>query len=325
MLRAAREKLGLTRVTLVAYPDVGSNNADLPRELRGGPKKATSLERIPDTSTRFTPEKLLSRTSLVLALTERSSTAPLKMLAPKLHFRAATLPGFSRAMFPALRLDFDAVSRRTLEMKQRLDGAESARLELEAEGHVHVLELDLRHRHAHASDGLIREPGMAANLPSGEAYVVPYEGERRGDPSRSHGTLPVELGGEIVVYRIEGNCATSVTSQGPVSEREAAAIREEPAYGNIAELGLGVLGEFGIEAVGSVLLDEKLGLHVAFGRSEHLGGVIAPSAFLDRARVIHVDRVYVPSAQAHVIVRRVSLRSADGHETDVIRDGRVIG
>ncbi len=321
--------LGLESVTVAAYPDVGSNNADLPSDLFVLPARIAatlgpSLDSVPEQASRVSTEDFLRDTSLLLALTEYSTPAPLKVLARKLGFRAATLPGFSRAMIPALRLDTAAVSRRVLEMKARLDEAVSARLELQVGDVVHVLVLDLRHRTAHASDGLIREPGMAANLPSGEAYIVPYEGERPSDPSLSEGVLPVQIGEEVVLYRIAANRAVEVLSKGAASEREARLLREEPATANIAELGLGVLGDFGITAVGSVLLDEKLGLHVAFGRSDHFGGSVGPKDFRDPARVIHLDRVYVPSVQPRVTVSRVALRGAAGREEDVLRDGRYV-
>jgi hypothetical protein len=328
-LASRRAALGLETVDLLVYPDVGSNNADLPVNLLRVPadvraRADLTLERLPEGCERVPTETALGEAQILLAPTEYSTTAPLKVLARRLRFRAATLPGFSRSMLPALRLDTAAVSRRVLAMKERLDAAESAQLELEASGAVHALTLDLRHRSAHASDGLIREPGMAANLPSGEAYIVPYEGERAGDSSRSAGTLAVEMRDEVVLFRIERNRVAEVVSRGPESRREAEALREEPACGNIAELGLGILGDFGITAVGSVLLDEKLGLHVAFGRSDHFGGMVGPKDFRDPSRVIHLDHVYVPSLQPAVHVRRVALRFPGGGEEDVMRDGRYV-
>ena len=56
----------------------------------------------------------------------------------------------------------------------------------------HEVVLDLRHRRATASGGMMVEPGNAGNLPSGETYIVPYEGEVAGDPSRTAGLLPVQ-------------------------------------------------------------------------------------------------------------------------------------
>jgi leucyl aminopeptidase (aminopeptidase T) len=186
------------------------------------------------------------------------------------------------------------------------------------------LTLDLRYRTAHASGGLIREAGTVGNLPSGEAYIVPYEGERSGEPSRTAGELPVQFGNEIVLYRLEGNRAVEVLSRGAAADLESAKLRDEPAYGNIAELGLGVLGEWGVTAVGSILLDEKLGLHIAFGRSEHFGGVTSPSSFRSPGNVVHIDRVYVPSSQPRVQVEEVSLTYENGIREAIMLKGKYI-
>ncbi|MFO7653467.1 MAG: hypothetical protein R6X25_06560 [Candidatus Krumholzibacteriia bacterium] len=321
MLLERRETLGLQRVSMVWYRNAGSNNADLPevcwatepgvvpahaRELQG-----RDLVSFPEVFTAH---------SIILALTELSATAPLKVAARGGAFRAATMPGFLPSMVPALRIDYGEVDRRVRALKARLDRAGAARLVWEAAGVRHELTLDLRHREAHASGGLLPENGAAGNLPSGEAYIVPYEGEIAGDPSRSAGTIPVEFDGEIVVYEVQGNRAVSVLSRGPRSEEEARLLAAEPAYANLAELGLGVLGDFGLEPTGSILLDEKLGLHVAFGRSDHFGGMVGPDAFSRPEAVVHLDRVYIPGCQPQIAVKEVVLAD-DGGERVLMRDG----
>ena len=133
--------------------------------------------------------------------------------------------------------------------------------------------------------------------------------------------MPVQFGSEIVRYRIEGNKALEVISEGPKSREEAAHLTKEPAYGNLAELGLGVLAAFGIKPIGEILLDEKLGLHLAFGRSDHFGGQVGPAQFSSPDAVIHIDRVYVPETQPDVRVLAVDLKMADGEVRALIRNG----
>jgi len=186
------------------------------------------------------------------------------------------------------------------------------------------LVLDLRHRTAHASGGLLPTPGTAGNLPSGEAYIVPYEGEIEGDPTATSGRLPIQFGDEVVVFRIEDNKAVEVLTAGPASEDALAALVAEPASGNVAELGLGVLSDFGIEPIGEVLLDEKLGLHIAFGRSEHFGGQVGPQQFSRPEAVIHQDHVYLPELQPRVVPTLVTLSFDDGSEYVLMRDGRYV-
>jgi len=111
------------------------------------------------------------------------------------------------------------------------------------------------------------------------------------------------------------------------ASEEAAHLRREPAYGNLAELGFGVLAGFGLEPVGEILLDEKLGLHIAFGRSDHFGGAVGPQDFSSPAEVIHLDRIYIPQSQPRIAVRSVVLIGPDAAREEIMRDGayRIFG
>ncbi|NOZ93439.1 MAG: hypothetical protein GXP47_01705 [Acidobacteria bacterium] len=310
---------------LVLYRNARRNNADLPESAvpwdPARPLPATANE--VDASLHVPFAEVFRSHTILLAPTELSATAPLKLAARRYGFRAATMPGFSPAMIPALRLDYVEINRRVQILKDLLDHACGAVIRFAVEGAAGtMLRLDLRHRTAHASGGLLHEPGTAGNLPSGEAYIVPYEGEIPGDPSTSEGLLPVELDGEVVLYRVEANRAVAVESTGPVSRREAARLEREPAYGNLAELGLGVLSDFRIEPIGEVLLDEKLGLHVAFGRSDHFGGQVGAGDFSTPEAVVHQDRVYIPALQPNVEVTAADLEMEDGATLPLMRGGR---
>jgi len=320
-LDGAKAELGLERVTLAWYPNVGGNNADLPADCAPGAPGAV-LHHADDLAglAALPFAELFDTHSLILAPTELSTTAPLKVAARSHAMRAATMPGFLESMVPALRIDYGEVNRRVDLLKELVDKALGAVIHFRAEGADHRLHLDLRHRTGHASGGLFPVNGVAGNLPSGETYIVPYEGELAQDPTRTAGTIPVQFGDEVVVYEVRGNRAVAVLSDGPESEREAAYLRHEPAYANIAELGLGVLGDFGLAPTGTILLDEKLGLHVAFGRSDHFGGQVGPRDFSSPDAVVHIDRVYIPEVQPKVEVVTLNLHLPEGERT-VMRDG----
>jgi len=319
-LNAHRAELGL-ETHLVVYPNVHTNNGDLPERAwlhTGGPLPSVdALD--PVASVSFAD--LYASHPILIALTKFSATAPLKLAAKTHPIRAATMPGFREDMIPALRLDYTEVNRRVELLKDLLDRAEGAAFHFDTPSGACELHLDLRHRTGHASGGLLPKPGVAGNLPSGEAYIVPYEGERDGDPSRTAGIMPVQFGPEIVRYRIAQNKAEEVISEGPRSREEAALLAREPAYGNLAELGLGVLAAFGVKPIGEILLDEKLGLHLAFGRSDHFGGQVGPAQFSSHDAVIHIDRVYVPETQPDVKVVAVDLQMGDGTTVSLMRDG----
>ena len=322
LLDARKAEIPLQEVKLVAYADVGSNNADLPDEgflISGAmPEMAAELER---TGARAAFDDIFASTQLLLAPTEFSTTAPLKVAAKRFHFRAATMPGFSAAMIPALRIDYGEVARRVDALKARLDQADGADITFVVDNtNEYAIHFDLRHRSAHASSGRFPDPGTAGNLPSGEAYIVPYEGEA-GEVSRTEGTLPVEIDGEVVLFAIRANHAVKAEGRGAAAKAEREHLIKEPAYGNMAELGFGVLGDFGLQPIGEILLDEKLGLHVAFGRSDHFGGMIGPKDFSSPAAVIHLDRIYIPEVMPRVAVRSLALGYPDGPSETVMADG----
>jgi hypothetical protein len=325
MLQEATSALQLEGVKLVAYPRVGTNNANLPdlayiiRE-----KLPLTAEDLVIGNEPILFNKLFSQVQIFIALTEYSATAPLKIAAPKYGFRAATMPGFSLKMLPALRLDYGKINQRVQLLKTKLDEAQGADLVFEVDkNHSYNMYIDLRYRSAHASSGKLAEPGVAGNLPSGEAYIVPYEGELK-EVSKTEGILPVQFGKEIVIYKIQQNRVVHVKGEGEAGKAEIEHVAKEPAYGNIAELGFGVLGDFGVLPVGEVLLDEKLGFHIAFGRSDHFGGNVGPSMFSSPQAVVHIDRVYIPATQPRIMVKSVTLHFKKGGSERVMENGKYL-
>lgn len=324
--------LGLDEVRLVLYRNARANNADLPATgwIHPLPAADGSSPPIPATADDARSgdampfDRIFETFDILIAPTQFSATAPLKIAAPGFGFRAATMPGFARSMIPALRLDYALIGRRVDRFKELLDRAQRCEIAFDAGGERHELVLDLRHRRAHASGGVFPVGGEAGNLPSGESYIVPYEGELEGDPTQSAGQLPVQFGDDIVVYRIERNRAVEVLSKNPASRAEAERLAAEPAYGNLAELGLGVLGDFGLQPTGEILLDEKLGLHIAFGRSEHFGGQVGPGAFSAPEKVVHIDRIYIPKLQPDVTVAAARLTMDDGSVLELMQGGEYV-
>jgi hypothetical protein len=323
LLKRAASQIPVEEVRLLAYPDVGSDNADLPASafsLSGPlPDDAAGLA----SAGREMPfASIFEQVQIFLAPTEYSTTAPLKIAARRYGFRAATMPGFSETMLPALRLDYDEVSRRVLLLQDRLDRASSASVLFRVDGeYAFAMLFDLRFRKSHVSSGRFPDKGTAGNLPSGETYIVPYEGEG-SEPSRTEGVLPVQVGAEMVLFLVQENRAVYVDGEGEASIAERAKLLAEPAYGNMAELGFGVLGDFGLQPIGEILLDEKLGLHVAFGRSDHFGGTIGPKQFTSPASVVHLDRIYIPAVQPRVMLESVELSFEDGTSETIMEKGQ---
>jgi hypothetical protein len=321
-LDGIKTEMGLKSVRLMAYPNVHSNNADLPQWGVFVDKGLADLtfEAFAAMENRVDMDEVLTGVHILMAPTQLSTTAPLKLLARQLNFRAATMPGFSPDMVPALRIDYKEVNRRVDLISEAVTLAQALDVQFTVDKtDKYTVHFDLRHREGHASGGRFPKMGMAGNLPSGESYIVPYEGEL-DDVSQSMGTLPVQLGDEVVVYRIERNKAVEVLSHGPRSEQEAQRILSEPAYANIAELGFGVLKDFGLRPTGVTLLDEKLGLHIAFGRSDHFGGAVGVKDFSSPEAVVHIDRIYIPETAPRIHVDFVKTHGDGGTKT-LIKDG----
>lgn len=327
ILKENLNQLDLDAVHLIAYPEVGSNNAELPEMaftlINQIPARAENLS---DLGEAVPFNRIFSQFQLFLAPTEYSTTAPLKNAAKKFGFRAGTMPGFSPAMIPALRIDYGEVSRRVAALKEVLDPAQWAEVVFSVDQKSsYQIRFDLSQRTAHLSSGRFPEPGIAGNVPSGETYIVPYEGE--SDPSQTSGILPVQIGRQILLYKIQKNRAVEVQSESGIENLESLIserdyLKREPAYGNMAELGFGVLGDFGLDPIGEILLDEKLGFHVAFGRSDHFGGMVGPSDFSSPAEVIHLDRVYIHSLQPRIEVKSLVL-GENAHQTiTVMKNGQ---
>ncbi len=300
------ESLGLTVLPLVEYEATGVHNADLPSTTVDGMDLA----------------EVLAKAHIAVAMTEFSATAPLSTFAARSNgsLRVASMPGVLRRMEQsALSADYKEVARRVHILTGRLTAAISADITFTSGHHV---QFDLRHRRARSDDGLCHRgtSNPLINLPSGEAFIVPYEGEIKDDHSQTAGRIPIQEEGETVILEVKNNRITGVQGSGEIALYLREYFDMDPARRNIAELGLGC-NESAIVA-GSVLEDEKAGMHWAYGRSEHLGGTVGPEAFLKPEYVVHRDIVY--ARDCSIGITSLSLRYEDGTEEEIMRDGLYI-
>lgn len=302
-LAAERE---FTVSPMLEFPATGANNADLPDAARLG-GEAVELR------------STLAASSLVIAMTEYSATAPLATLADQEpDFRAASMPGVEERMEgTALAADYRQVAARCKAIFEAMQGAVLCDVRFST---GHRCWFDLRHRKAEMDDGFLprgKQGDRIINLPSGETFVVPYEGEHEAVPSWTAGTIPVMEGDELVLFHVAANSVVVVEGDGPAADRYALFFDDDPARANIAEVAFGVNDR--AEVTGSVLEDEKAGFHWAFGRSDHLGGVVGVEDFERPENVVHQDVVY---ARGNPIqAERAVLIHPDGRQTVVIDGG----
>lgn len=262
--------------------------------------------------------EVMRETDIVVALTTFSATAPLVKWSEEFGLRAASMPSVERRMEQtALQADYREVARRCRLLAERLTRATGARLIFSTGDELF---LDLRWREGHVDDGYCgpdKPLPRVINLPGGEGYIVPYEGERPGDPSRSCGTLPFPLKDRWLRLTIRENRVVGVRGEGPPVEEWTTFFSADRGRANLAELGLGCNDQAVI--TGNVLEDEKVGPHIAYGRSDHLGGAVGPAQFDDPAHLLHRDMVFARGCP--VETRSLVLKYADGSEEEILRDG----
>ncbi len=281
-------QIGFT-VEMKEYRATGRNNADIPVETIEAARGA----------------------NVVIAMTEFSATAPLDGVCkePGSITRCASMPGVAREMEEtALRADYKEVKVYAEAITSMLDRSVAAEIAFSTGDFLHI---DLRNRRAEADTGDCTRTGQCINLPAGEAFKVPYEAVEAEiatfGQSQTRGIMPVDLAGQMVKLVIEDNKITEVRGEGP----EAAGLRdlfeENVSRRNIAELGIGCNPQAVVS--GSVLEDEKVGLHVAYGLSKHLGGKVDSD--------LHEDIVYALGCPVEGTT--MSLIDEEGTHTELIR------
>ena len=280
-------------VHLKEYPATGLPNTPLPEEILHVAKTAT----------------------LVIAITEYSASSSLIPLcfSKNSQTRCASMPGVERRMEEtALRADYAMVKHNATKLAQLLNDAVTAKILFSTSD---TLSVDLRHRIAKADTGECTTPGQFINFPSGEACKVPYEAAPDEitihGKSTTEGTWPVHLKGEPMQWNVKNNQITNIIGNGPQAAEMRQFFKENETRRNLAEFGIGCNPQAVI--TGNVLEDEKVGLHLAYGMSTHLGGKIKSDT--------HNDLCYVKGCP--VEATSVILHNNDDSHLEIIRDAKL--
>jgi aminopeptidase len=191
--------------------------------------------------------------------------------------RGATLPGVTAEMLARLMsTDFDALAARCRAVAALLTAADDAHLTCPRGTD---LRLDLRGRAGISDEGDLAAPGAFGNLPCGEGFMSPVDGE---------GTIATSALGDVGLTdepvlltvrdgRLAGAEATSDAAQRFLDALDA----HGPLGRNLAELGVGTNDRATV--TGNILEDEKIlgTTHIAFGASAGIGGTVTVPVHLD--------------------------------------------
>ncbi|MDD5260264.1 MAG: hypothetical protein PHD76_00285 [Methylacidiphilales bacterium] len=286
------KELGLEGGEFYAYKITGGSNLDMADEVYAPDGRQLSFVR-----------DIYPHYNIILCISTYSATAPLTASAKKFGFRGATLHGVNKTILETgLSVNYEEVSVEAEKLRLGMTRADWVEIDYAVEGRPYTLRLLLNKQEAQKSHGLCRgkKPDVA-NLPAGEVYFVPSGAEGHFPMKYEDGTLGLMKvqGGRIVnVSLIKGNLQTISDHQNKIIS--------DPVTGEIGELGFGTqLLPFS----GRDIQDEKVRgtVHVATGRSDHLGGHLTPDKFASAKNATHDDILFAPHKTPEIQVPQVRM------------------
>jgi leucyl aminopeptidase (aminopeptidase T) len=242
---------------------------------------------------------------VIVAMSNNSSShTNYRKLACHAGARFASLPHFDPDMFgSSMNVDWTALADRTARLVAAVNRAEWVNVECPNGTAMHICK---RGRDAGGDDGLLTRPGCFGNLPAGEAYLAPLEGE-------SHGVMVIEWGPTRKLEQplsliIADGRVVRIDGDEPLRGVLEARFAENDNCRNLAELGIGTNDK--ASRPDNVLEAEKIlgTIHLALGDNTGFGGVVAAP--------FHEDYVFYQPT--------VTLVMADGTEETILDNGKLM-
>lgn len=297
-------QLNLQGGDLLAYQLTGGSNLDLPDEAYDASGKQWSLE-----------EDVYPNYDIILCISTFSATAPLTAFAKKYGFRGATLHGVNEIILASgLSVDYREISKEAEKLRLAMTRADAFEVDFKVGTESMTLKLLCSGQEAQKSHGLClgTEPDVA-NLPAGEVYFVPSGAEGRFPMRYADGTL-----GIMHVEKGRIREATLISGNAEIIAAHNAKLKTDPVTGEIGELGFGTQE---LPVSGRDIQDEKIlgTMHVATGRSDHLGGHLTPDLFAEKLNATHDDILFSPSKTPEILVTQVRMHR-NGEVTPVLEN-----
>jgi len=285
------KEMGMEGGEMFAYAITGGSNLDLPE--KGFASDGREIDMIEDIYKKYT---------LVLCISTYSATAPLTAFAKKYGFRGATMHGMNQVILASgLAVDYFEVSRQAEKLRLGMTRADWAEIDYVFDRQKFTLHIELGGQEAQKSHGLCRGGPDIANLPAGEIYYV---------PKNASGEFPHKYeDGSVGLMTVQGGRITRATllrgNQAIVDEHNKK-LTSDPVTGELGELGFGTQE---LPVSGRDIQDEKIlgTMHVATGRSDHLGGTLTPDRFANKKNATHDDILFSPSKTPEINVPQVRM------------------
>ncbi|PIC67671.1 aminopeptidase [Sporosarcina sp. P21c] len=215
---------------------------------------------------------------LVFCLTKHSLTHTVARKNANTHgISVITMPGITEDMFlnGAMSADYSRVEKETLSMTDKLTDAHTVIIET---GAAHELVIPVNGRNGVPSTGVFRGKAASGNLPSGEAYIAPLEGEAEGTIEINGSISGIGLVPKPIVLTIEKGRLIDASGQ---DGKKLLELLGDGDGRYLCELGIGT--NHAARLTGNILEDEKAyeTIHVAFGSNHTFGGKIKTNVHID--------------------------------------------
>jgi aminopeptidase len=238
------------------------------------PRKSNGEEPPPEVAS------LMQQFDVVLCPASKSLThTDARRAASAAGARIATLPNVTEAvMVRCMNADYTRIAARTAHLCALM--ADTREVRVEAPGGTDI-RLPMAGRTPHASTGLFRQRGQWGNLPTGEAYLAPREGESQGVVVVDGSMAGIGLTSTPIRIEVRDGYATEITG-GEEAERLVALLEPHGREARtVAEFGIGTNDRAILTGV--ILEDEKVmgTIHIAFGDNKSMGGSVRVASHLD--------------------------------------------
>lgn len=242
---------------------------------------------------------------IIIAMANNSTShTRYRALACAAGCRFASLPHFDPQMFhTSMTVDWISLAARTARLVEAVNRAAWIRITTPNGTDMSICKLG---RHTKGDDGLLTSAGSFGNLPAGEAYFAPLEGE-------SHGIMVIEWGptrklDEPLRLTVENGVVVRIEGNDQHRDSLEARFADNASCRNIAELGIGTNDK--ASRPDNVLEAEKIlgTIHIALGDNTGFGGTVSAP--------FHEDYVFYRPTLTAIM--------ADGSENVIISDGLLL-
>jgi aminopeptidase len=224
--------------------------------------------------------RLMTQADVVLCPTSKSLThTDARRAASTAGARVGTLPGVTEdIMVRCMNADYHRIADRTHRVCAMMAGTQVIRVQAPAGTDIR---LPIAGREPRASSGLFRERGQYGNLPTGEAFLAPVEGQSNGVIVVDGSMAGIGVTRQPIRIVVKDGYATDISGGGE-AEQLIALLEPHGRDGrNVAEFGIGTNDRARLSGI--ILEDEKVmgTIHIAFGDNKSMGGAVGVASHLD--------------------------------------------